>query len=49
MSNILNSTEIDTENIISILSLPFWIILCANMAESNTAESNMAADGHNKN
>ena len=47
-SNIFNSTEIDTENMISILFLPFWNILCANMAESNTAESNMAADGLNK-
>ena len=47
MSNIANTTEIETANTIEIFISSFGIILIANMAESNMNESNLAADGNN--
>ena len=47
MSNISNTTEIETANTIEIFISSFGIILITKMAESNMDESNLAADGNN--
>ena len=47
MSNMSNTTEIETANTIEIFISSFGIILIANMAESNMNECNLAADGNN--
>ena len=49
MSNISNTTEIETANTIEKFISSFGIILIANMAESNMAKSKMAANGHYQN